>query len=106
MLPDIITGSDFWGSLTAAAIFVVLLLVAGLVNILFRLVLRYWDKRDPTGLSIRVIRILKGPLVLFIATAGLFMGVLMLTAITTAGFELLEGLEAGIRKAWLAASIA
>ena len=106
MLPDIVTGSDFWGSITAVAIFGVLLLVAGLANILFRLVLRYGNKRDPTGLRIRVIRILKGPLVLFIATAGLFMGVLMLTAITTAGFELIGGLEAGIRKVWLAVSVA
>ena len=105
MLPDIITGSDLWGSLTAAAIFAVLLLVAGLVNILFRLVLRYWGKRDPTGLRIRVIRVLKGPLVLFIATAGLFMGLLLLTAITTAAFELVGGLEAGIRRAWLAVGI-
>ena len=106
MLPDIITGSELYGSLLAAAIFAVSLLVAAVVNILFRLLLRYWEKRDPTGLRVRVIRLFKGPLVFFIATAGLFMGVLALTAITTARFEFLGFLETGVSKAWLAVVIA
>ncbi len=109
MLQDIIADPDFRGLLTAAAIFAVLLILAGVVNILFRLLLRYWERRDPTGLRIRVIRILKGPIVLLIGSAGLFMGLLTLARIESSRFGFIdgiEGLEAGIGNAWTAAVIA
>ena len=79
MLPPIISESDFWGPLTAASIFLLLLVVSGIVNIVLKFVTRRWQSIAPTGLHIRILETIRGPIVLFIAISGLFLGLLILT---------------------------
>ena len=106
MLPPIISESEFWGPLTAASVFLLLLIVSGIVNIIFKFVIRRWQRNAPGSLYIHILETIKGPIVLFIALAGLFSGLLILTALKTPGFAVIAPLDPWIRKAWLVVVIA
>lgn len=106
MLPPIISESDFWGPLTAASVFLALLIVSGIVNVILKFVLRRLRQSAPGGLYIRILETLRGPIVLFIAISGLFLGLLILTSLKTPGFAVIAPLDPWIRKVWLVVVIA
>ena len=79
MLPEFIANSELWGPVFAAGIFVLFVVAAGVVDLVFRLITRRWLHRDPKGLRAQTLKTLRGPAVLFLITLGLFLGVLIAT---------------------------
>ena len=106
MLPTFITEHELWGPVTAASVFALLLIVSGIVNIVLRLIIRRWTNRSPNALGLGLLRTFRGPLVLFIALAGLFSGALVLTELSGPRYAVVTAWADWFRKAWLVIIIA
>jgi small-conductance mechanosensitive channel len=106
MLPTFITESELWGPVTAASVFALLLVISGIVNVVLRLIIRRWTNRSPNALGLGLIITFRGPIVLFIALAGLFTGLLVLTELSGPRYAIVSAWAEWFRKAWLVIIIA
>ena len=106
MLPDLIRESNVWGPLYALGVFAALLLVASIAQVAFQIVLRRRMRGAPDALDTQILAAIRGPVVLFIALLGLFLGFLVLTWLTSPAFDALDGWDQWIRKAWVVVIIA
>ena len=106
MTPDFISESSVWGPLYALGVFAVLVLVAAIAQAAFQLVLRRRMRSAPDALDTQILSTVRGPAVLFIVLLGLFLGFLVLTSLTSSTFDVLDGWDAGVRKAWVVVIVA
>lgn len=106
MLPTFLTDSELWGPVSAVGVFALLIVVSGLVNIGLRLVIRHWARRAPDALGPGLLRTFRGPVVLFIAFSGLFLGMLVLTQLSDPRYVIVTAWANWIRKAWLVVIVA
>ena len=101
MTPDFISESSLWGPLYALGVFAVLVLVAAIAQAAFQLVLRRRMPSAPDALDTQIVSAVRGPAVLFIVLLGLFLGFLALTGLTSPTFDVLDGSDTWVRKAWV-----
>ena len=106
MTPDFISESILWGPLYALGVFAALVLVAAIAQALFQLVLRRRMRSAPDALNTQILLAIRGPAVLFIVLLGLFLGVLVLTSLTNPTFDVLDGWDTWVRKAWVVVIVA
>jgi small-conductance mechanosensitive channel len=78
-LPDYALNSPFWGYVFAAGVFAALLIAAGIVDVLLRLVAGRLHGAGVRGLRAQIVNGVRGPVVLFIVILGIFLGFLALT---------------------------
>jgi len=106
MTPDFISESILWGPLYALGVFAVLVLVAAIAQAMFQLILRRRMRSAPDALNTQILSAVRGPTVLFIVLLGLFLGILVLTSLTNPTFDVLDGWDTWVRKAWVVVIIA
>ncbi len=71
MLPEFIEGSPLWESVWAVGVFLVYLLIAWLIHIVMRFIVRRQERRRKTRLLPRLLRSLNRPIFLLIVTQGI-----------------------------------
>ncbi len=101
MLPPFISQSDVGGPVLAAIVFVVFLAASGIANLVMQAVLRHWARQVPGALAIDVLNTMRGPITLFIALSGLFIGLLILANLDNPLYGLLASFEDYILRIWL-----
>ncbi len=101
MLIEMIRQSAFGGPASAATVFVLFLVAAGVTNFVFRLIIRQWRRGTTRTLGIEVLETLRGPAVLFLALSGMFVALLILTSLEGEIYALLAVWEEWILRAWL-----
>ena len=101
MPPDFISESSLWGPLYALGVFALLVLVAAISQAAFQLVLRRRMRSASDALDTQILSTVRGPVVLFIVLLGLFLGFLVLTSLTSATYDVLDGWDTAVRKAWV-----
>lgn len=106
MLPPFIAQSEIWGITSAAIIFAVFLIIAGITNIIFRIAIGRWQRRAPGSLGVHMLSTVRGPIVLFFALAGLFIGLLILTNLTVERYAFIDSWSEWISKIWFVVIIA
>ena len=106
MTPDFISESILWGPLYALGVFAALVLVAAIAQAVFQLVLRRRMRSAPDALNTQILSAVRGPTVLFIVLLGLFLGFLVLTSLTSPTFDVLDGWDTWVRKAWVVVIVA
>ncbi len=106
MTPGFISESSVWGPLYALAVFAVLVLVAAIAQATFQLVLRRRRRSAPDALDTQILLTVRGPAVLFIVLLGLFLGFLVLMSLTSSTYDVLEGWDTSVRKAWVVVIVA
>lgn len=106
MLPTFITDSELWAPFSAAGIFAIFLALSGIVNIVLRFVIRRWSQRGNVTLALGLLRTFRGPLVLFIAISGLFLGALTFIQFSPPYYSVSPFWADWVRKAWMVAIIA
>ena len=106
MTPDFINESVLWGPLYALGVFAALVLVAAIAQAVFQLVLHRRMRSAPDALNTQILSAVRGPAVLFIVLLGLFLGVLVLTSLTSPTFDVLDGWDTWVRKAWVVVIVA
>ncbi|MDP6403154.1 MAG: hypothetical protein QF467_06365, partial [SAR202 cluster bacterium] len=106
MPPDFIRESELWGPLFALGVFAAMLLAAAIAQIVLQLVLRHRKQATPESLDTRVVQTVRGPVVLFLVIAGIFLGFTSLTALTSERYDVLDGWDRWARKAWVVVVIA
>ena len=106
MLPPFITQSDWGGPLSAVIVFAVFLVASGIVNVVIRVIIGRWARRTPGTLDEELLGAVRGPLVLFVALSGLFLGLLILTNLDSPRYDLITGYDHHIRRLWLVVVIA
>jgi len=106
MTPDFISESILWGPLYALGVFAALVLVAAIAQAVFQLVLRRRMRSAPEALNTQILSAVRGPAVLFIVLLGLFLGFLVLTSLTSPTFDVLDGWDTWVGKAWVVVIVA
>ena len=106
MPPDFINGDALWGPLFALGVFVFAVLAAGVIQLIFRLVLSRRMSTAPNALDVQVLATVRGPSVLFIIILGLVLSFVVLTGLTHENYEFMEGWDKWARKTWLVLIIA
>ena len=106
MPPDFINGDALWGPLFALGVFVFAVLAAGVIQLIFRLVLSRRMSIAPDALDVQVLATVRGPSVLFIIILGLVLSFVVLTGLTHENYEFMDGWDKWARKAWLVLIIA
>ena len=106
MPPDFINRDVLWGPLFALGVFVALALAAGLIQVIFRLVLSRQMRTAPDALDTQMLATVRGPSVLFIMILGLVLSFVVFTGLTHENYEFMEGWDKWARKAWLVLIIA
>ncbi len=101
MLPDAITQSVVWGPVFALSVFALMLLLAIIAHFGLRFAVNFRQSRIPEGFDSQILEAIKGPLVLFIALSGAFLGFISLTQVTDPSFDGIRDLDEGARKTWL-----
>ena len=99
MLPQFITDSELWGPVSAAGVFALFIVASGVVNVALRLIIRQWTRRSPNTLGVGLLRTFRGPVVLFIALSGMFLGALVLTQLSDPRYALISAWADWLRKA-------
>lgn len=105
MLPEIIRESVLWGPVSAAIVFALFLAAAGITNLIIRVIVGRWQRRAPNTPVVEILAAVRGSVVLFIALSGFFLGLLVLTSLTSERYALIEGWADWISKAWLVVAI-
>ena len=100
MPPDFIQNSQLWGPIFALGVLLATLLAAAVVQVVFQIVLRRRRKAAPEALDTQIVLTLRGPIVLFIAVLGLFLGFVVLTQLTSPGYDVLAGWDVHARTVW------
>ena len=106
MLPPIISQSEWGGPMSAAIVFALFLIAAGIVNVAIRVLVRRWAHRTPGTLDEELLNVVRGPLVLFIALSGLFVALLILTNLDSPRYALITGYDDHIQRVWMVVVIA
>ena len=106
MPPDFINGDALWGPLFALGVFVFAALAAGVIQLIFRLVLSRRMSIAPDALDVQVLATVRGPSVLFIIILGLVLSFVVLTGLTHENYEFMDDWDKWARKAWLVLIIA
>ena len=106
MPPDFIKESTLWGPIFALGVFAALLLAAAIAQTVLHVALRRREQADPGGLDTQVIRTVRGPVVLFLAILGVFLGFTSLTALTSEVYDALDGWDRWARRVWTVVVIA
>ena len=106
MLPPIIIQSDWGGPVSAAIVFALFLIAAGIVNVVMRVILGRWAARTAGTLDEELLNVVRGPLVLFITLSGLFVALLILTSLDSPRYALIAGYGEHILRVWLVVMIA
>ena len=106
MPPGFIKESALFGPLFALGVFGVLGLAAAVVQVSLTVIIRHRMRTAPEALDTALLTTLRGPLVLFIALLGLFLGFVSLTGLTSPQFEALAGWDRWARKVWIVVVIA
>ena len=105
-MPPIIGQSEWGGPLSAALLFVVFLIASGVANVVMRVFLTRLTRLTPGTLDEELLKVVRGPVVLFIVLSGLFLALLILTNLESPRYALLAGYDDQIRRAWLVVVIA
>ena len=105
-MPPIISQSEWGGPLSAALLFVVFLIASGVANVVMRVFLGRLTRLTPGTLDEELLKVVRGPVVLFIVLSGLFLALLILTNLESPRYALLAGYDDQIRRAWLVVVIA
>ena len=105
-MPPIISQSEWGGPLSAALLFVVFLIASGVANVVMRVFLTRLTRLTPGTLDEELLKVVRGPVVLFIVLSGLFLALLILTNLESPRYALLAGYDDQIRRAWLVVVIA
>ena len=100
MPPEFIKESQLWGPLFALGVFIIVLLLAAIVQLVFQLVLRHRNKTSKTGLGTQIIDTLKGPAVLFVVILAPLLGFVVLTELTSPFWKFMDGMDTWARKIW------
>ncbi len=106
MPPDFIRESELWGPLFALGVFAAMLLAAAIAQIVLQLILKHRKRADPESIDTQVLKTVRGPVVLFLVIAGIFLGFTSLTAVTSERYDVLDGWDRWARKAWVVVVIA
>ena len=106
MLPPFISQWEWAGPLSAALMFVVFLIASGVANVVMRVFLTRLTRLTPGTLDEELLKVVRGPVVLFIVLSGLFLALLILTNLESPRYALLAGYDDQIRRAWLVVVIA
>ena len=106
MLPPFISQWEWAGPLSAALVFVVFLIASGVANVVMRVFLTRLTRLTPGTLDEELLKVVRGPVVLFIVLSGLFLALLILTNLESPRYALLAGYDDQIRRAWLVVVIA
>ena len=106
MLPPFISQWEWAGPLSAALIFVVFLIASGVANVVMRVFLTRLTRLTPGTLDEELLKVVRGPVVLFIVLSGLFLALLILTNLESPRYALIAGFDGQIRRAWLVVVIA
>jgi small-conductance mechanosensitive channel len=101
MLPDYVLESALWGPLVALGVLVGFLLLAALVHVALLAVVRHRRSRHPRALDVELLQAVKGPVVLFVAVLGLFLGYLVITQLNHPSMEFFHQRDEWATKAWL-----
>ena len=105
-MPPIISQSEWGGPLSAALLFVAFLIASGVANVVMRVFLTRLTRLTPGTLDEELLKVVRGPVVLFIVLSGLFLALLILTNLESPRYALLAGYDDQIRRAWLVVVIA
>lgn len=100
MLPDVIQDSPLWAPLFALGVFGAFVLAAAIVNLVFRVAINRIQSRRPDRLAVTILKIINGPIELFLVILGLFLGAFILTVLTDPAFEVFDTWDTWIRRAW------
>lgn len=100
MLPDFFRNSDLWGLLLAGSIFFGLLVAALIVRFVFEYAISHRKSRRSESLTANILKTVEGPVVVFIALSGGFLGFLTLTTMTTPTFRFLAAWGDEAQKIW------
>ena len=106
MLPPFISQWEWAGPLSAALVFVVFLIASGVANVVMRVFLTRLTRLTPGTLDEELLKVVRGPVVLFIVLSGLFLALLILTNLESPRYALIAGFDDQIRRAWLVVVIA
>ncbi len=106
MLPPFISQWEWAGPLSAALIFAAFLIASGVANVVMRVFLTRLTRLTPGTLDEELLKVVRGPVVLFIVLSGLFLALLILTNLESPRYALLAGYDDQIRRAWLVVVIA
>ena len=106
MLPPFISQWEWAGPLSAALIFAAFLIASGVANVVMRVFLGRLTRLTPGTLDEELLKVVRGPVVLFIVLSGLFLALLILTNLESPRYALLAGYDDQIRRAWLVVVIA
>ena len=106
MIPDAISQSVVWGPVFALSVFAVMLLLAIIAHFGLRFAVNFRQSRSPEGFDSQILEAIKGPLVLFSALSGAFLGFISLTQVTDPSFDGIRDLDEWARKAWLIVIVA
>ena len=106
MLPPFISQWEWAGPLSAALVFVVFLIASGVANVVMRVFLTRLTRLTPGTLDEELLKVVRGPVVLFTVLSGLFLALLILTNLESPRYALIAGFDDQIRRAWLVVVIA
>ena len=106
MLPPFISQWEWAGPLSVALIFAAFLIASGVANVVMRVFLTRLTRLTPGTLDEELLKVVRGPVVLFIVLSGLFLALLILTNLESPRYALLAGYDDQIRRAWLVVVIA
>ena len=101
MLPEFIKESDFWGSIFAIAVFGLLLLAAVVVQVIFQLIIKYRVKEAVESLDTRLLKAIRGPVVLFIVFSAFYAGMSVVSSLYSSRFDGLNDLHKWFTRAWV-----
>ena len=101
MLSETIKTSELWGPLFALIIFLLMLISAITVQVIFQLIIKKREKVSENSIDVELLKSIKGPLVLFFVILAPVLGFIVLTKIEANLWINLTGLDIWARKLWV-----
>ncbi len=106
MIPEFVQGSGLGGFLAVISLAGSILIAAGIVHVVFSLLIRYRRRNDQDALGTRMLRASRGPVVLLLVSLGVFLGYLLMTQLEHPTFHFFDRHDLWATKVWLVVAIA
>ena len=86
-MPDIFSQNTIWISIISVLVFFLILIVAGLIQIVLQKIYKNSQDKNPTKILPQIIKLIKGPIVLLICISAPFAGITLFNEINDTAFQ-------------------
>ena len=86
-MPDILNQNALWISIISVLVFILILIAAGLIQIVLQKIYRNSERNNPTTILTKIIKLIKGPIVLLICISAPFAAITLFNEINHGEFQ-------------------